>query len=72
MNTNTAVCVRLFMSDIDKAALENHDGKKGIALFVTPEPNQPHGATHAVYQNTPSGPKLIGHGKLYTPRPATT
>lgn len=59
------------MSDIDKSALEDHGGKKGIALFVTPEPNQPHGATHAVYQHTPRGNKLIGHGKFYAPRHAS-
>lgn len=66
------------MSDIDRDALEKHEGKTGIVLYIQPEAGLPHGATHAVYQGMAllkRPAKVIGHARFYaaktnpTPRP---
>ena len=58
----------MWMSDISKEHLRKEGGKTGIELFVAPHHDQPHGATHAVYQRTGDTNTIIGHAKFYTPR----
>lgn len=72
MNSPNSVCIRLWMSDIDRSALEKHDGKTGIILYVQEQRGLPDGATHAVYQGMAmlsSGHKVIGHARFYDRRP---
>ena len=66
--TQDGVCIIMWMSDVDKKALRKHGDKTGIELFIAPHTDMPDGATHAVYQHTPNGNRVIGHGKFYTPR----
>jgi hypothetical protein len=68
---SNSTCIRLYMSDIDKSALEKHDGKTGIVLYVTPADGLPHGATHAVYQGMAilgTDHRVIGHARMYEAR----
>ena len=69
MITTPAICARIWMSDIDKSALEKDEGKTAMVIYVVPCSGLPFGATHAVYQGIPGRngeehPK-IGHAKLY-------
>ena len=73
MNSPDSVCIRLWMSDIDRSALEKHNGKTGIVLYVQAQPGLPDGATHAVYQGMAMikiGHKVIGHAKFYDAKPS--
>ena len=69
MNANQGICARLWMSDIDRDALEKDEGKTALVIYIVPRSGLPFGATHAVYQGIP-GRKgeehpRIGHAKLY-------
>lgn len=67
MNTPTnyqqGVCVRLTMSDLNKEALEKDAGKTSVVLYIVPRPDQPAGATHAIYQGIP-GAKSEEHPRV--------
>ncbi len=63
------VCVRIFMSDLVKEALEKQNGKTSVVLAIVPRPGLPFGATHAVYQHI-RGRKgeehpVVGHAVFY-------
>jgi hypothetical protein len=53
MIDNQATCMRLYMSDLDKTALEKDAGKTAVILYIVPRKKLPQGATHAVYQHVP-------------------
>ena len=48
-----ATCIRLTMSDLDRAALTKANGKTSVVLYIVPRSGLPDGATHAVYQGIP-------------------
>lgn len=69
MSTPQGICARLWMSDLDKSALEKDEGKTAVVIYVVPRSGLPYGATHAVYQAIP-GRKgeehpRVGHAKFY-------
>jgi hypothetical protein len=53
MSDNQGTCMRLYMSDLDKAAIEKDAGKTAVVLYIVPRKGLPQGATHAVYQHVP-------------------
>lgn len=53
MIDNQGTCLRLYMSDLDKTALEKDAGKTAVVLYIVPRSGLPQGATHAVYQHVP-------------------
>lgn len=61
-------CMRLYMSDLDKGALEKDAGKTAVVLYIVPRKGLPQGATHAVYQHVP-GKKGEDHPRVGFARP---
>jgi hypothetical protein len=66
---NQGTCIRLTMSDLDRAALTKSNGKTSVVLYIVPRAGLPDGATHQVYQRIP-GRKgedhlIVGDGVCY-------
>ena len=61
--------MRLYMSNLDKTALEKDAGKTAVVLYIVPRPGLPQGATHAVYQRVPgkTGEQhpVVGYARPY-------
>lgn len=69
MSNQQGICARLWMSDIDKSALEKDEGRTAVVIYIVPRKGLPYGATHAVYQAI-HGRKgeehpVIGHARFY-------
>lgn len=68
-NSAQGICLRLYLSDIDKGAIEIDGGKKSIVIAIVPRSNQPEGATHAAYQlihgRSGEDHPVVGHAKFY-------
>lgn len=64
--------MRLYMSDLDKTALEKDSGKTAVVLYIVPRKDLPQGATHAVYQHVPgkTGEQhpIVGFARPYRDR----
>lgn len=69
IQSSQSICLRLYLSNIDKTAIDNDGGSKSIVLAIVPRLNQPEGATHAAYQlihgRRGEDHLVVGHAKLY-------
>ena len=52
-HSENGTCIRLTMSDLDRAALTKSNGKTSVVLYIVPRAGLPDGATHRVYQGIP-------------------